>query len=317
MKRKISLFIAFIFLLSLCFMSSALGDETTPSTSGKCTPLFFKAIDQNGNYIFLLGTIHLGFKDWYPLPEVIMTSLQDSEELLTEVDLSILNNPDQLSDVLKDPGSISDLLKYGIHMLTAKSKLLSEVFDEKQLQLLSEHTGKSIEELSSLTVSRAVEIIPSYMYNEAGCSILYGIDVVLAKYAGEKGIRITGIETLGSQLNVLSVNTDEQNEKTLVELVTHYPEEVEALKQLLNAYASGDINAIKETLSADTTATDNPELNKAMMTDRNVEFVKVAKEYLEKGKKAFIAIGAAHIIADDGIVPVLQSEGYTIEQLCP
>ncbi len=40
-----------------------------------------------------------------------------------------------------------------------------------------------------------------------------------------------------------------------------------------------------------------------------------AVEWLKAGDKVFFAVGAAHLIGEDGLVELLRAEGYTVEQL--
>ena len=55
--------------------------------------------------------------------------------------------------------------------------------------------------------------------------------------------------------------------------------------------------------------------NDKMLTQRNLGMRDKAVEWLKAGDKVFFAVGAAHLIGEDGLVELLRAEGYTVEQL--
>ena len=52
-----------------------------------------------------------------------------------------------------------------------------------------------------------------------------------------------------------------------------------------------------------------------METDRNALMLQTAIEYLQSDDVIFYAVGAAHVMADDGLVNTLREAGYTVEQV--
>ena len=56
--------------------------------------LFWKA-SSSGNTIYLLGSVHLGTKEMYPLPDYIEKAFQRSSVLIVEVDLNKMSQEDQ------------------------------------------------------------------------------------------------------------------------------------------------------------------------------------------------------------------------------
>ena len=62
-----------------------------------------------------------------------------------------------------------------------------------------------------------------------------------------------------------------------------------------------------------TSTKDMPEeLIKSLITDRNERMAEKAKELLQS-KRVFIAVGAAHLGGDLGLLNLLKRKGYTIK----
>ena len=55
--------------------------------------------------------------------------------------------------------------------------------------------------------------------------------------------------------------------------------------------------------------------NDQMLTQRNLGMRDRALEWMEAGDKVFFAVGAAHLMDEDGLVALLRAEGYTVEQI--
>jgi uncharacterized protein YbaP (TraB family) len=57
------------------------------------------------------------------------------------------------------------------------------------------------------------------------------------------------------------------------------------------------------------------EYTKIMENDRNALMLEKAIEYLQSGDVIFYAVGAAHVLAEDGLLNTLRDAGYTVEQV--
>ncbi|MBQ1436598.1 MAG: TraB/GumN family protein, partial [Ruminococcus sp.] len=54
---------------------------------------------------------------------------------------------------------------------------------------------------------------------------------------------------------------------------------------------------------------------KTMLTDRNVGMADKAEEYLASGKNVFVAVGAGHMVSDEGVVQLLKNRGCKVERV--
>ena len=49
-----------------------------------------------------------------------------------------------------------------------------------------------------------------------------------------------------------------------------------------------------------------------MITQRNKALAEAVKKSLSDGERVFFALGISRLVGDDGVVAVLQSEGYKV-----
>ena len=52
-----------------------------------------------------------------------------------------------------------------------------------------------------------------------------------------------------------------------------------------------------------------------LIDERNVEMTKKIEEFLAKKDPVFVVVGAAHLVGPDGLLAILKSKGYTLDQM--
>jgi uncharacterized protein YbaP (TraB family) len=57
------------------------------------------------------------------------------------------------------------------------------------------------------------------------------------------------------------------------------------------------------------------EYERIFMTERDAQMIEKAKEYLASDKTVFMAVGAAHVLGEGGLVDALREAGYTVEKV--
>jgi hypothetical protein len=99
-----------------------------------------------------------------------------------------------------------------------------------------------------------------------------------------------------------------QQAKILLETLTDSIDIKESFDKLLSAYLEMDDNLIME-------LTSDPSLPKEFMDkiviERNYLMTERLLSLLPKGK-VFVAVGAAHLFGDEGIIYLLQKKGYNV-----
>jgi uncharacterized protein YbaP (TraB family) len=158
-------------------------------------------------------------------------------------------------------------------------------------------------------------MISSLRFLKAGFNPNLGIDLhFLQKASGKKDI--LELESLEFQFRLFSELPSELERFYLRDtLATGMEGFEEELRQLLEAWKTGDTVLLEEILSSEEEKdAAYYELNEGIINRRNLEMTAKIEEYIRKGT-AFIVAGAAHFTGENGIVELLRKRGYTVRQL--
>jgi uncharacterized protein YbaP (TraB family) len=139
-------------------------------------------------------------------------------------------------------------------------------------------------------------------------------DFWLRTRAAQQGKRIEALESYDEQIELFDgLSTDEQI-AMVTDLVSDYDRIEQHFNRMFRAYLKGDISQI---LAEANDVSDVPDAEAAqrfkvrLLDDRNVTMVQDMARLLDEGG-AFIAIGAAHLPGEGGVLDLLEDQGYRV-----
>ena len=137
----------------------------------------------------------------------------------------------------------------------------------------------------------------------------YGVDLEVFGKAKALGLKIEGAETMEEQMSAITLEGGDTAaiEKQIVEMIGNPEAFMEQLNSMVNAYNTGDKDALLAIFATEGART-------SADAGRNAHFLKVAEQALQDGGRMLIAIGVYHIIAEDGLLNTLTQAGYTVEK---
>lgn len=258
------------------------------------------AVHGKYNTVYLVGTIHVLPED-ETLPANIQHAYQDSKQLLMEVE----------TDTLDPLTTQALMMKIG---LLPAGQTLAQQLDAttyKKLQTAAQELGLDMSMLANFRPWLAALTLEQWELAKLGYSGASGVEMQLTAQATQDHKIITGLETLEEQLNLFG-QLDNSSQRdyllyTLSELQDMQPE----LDELLTAWRAGDEAKLRALLQ-DGLKT-NPKLFVALTTDRNRRWLTTLKSLLTtEHDNVLVAVGALHLIGDDGVIALLQKAGYTV-----
>jgi hypothetical protein len=258
--------------------------------------MFWK-VSSGEQVAYLLGSIHFGSKDMYPLPKEIEDAFDRSAVLLVEADLNHL-----------DLKKMKALAEY-----TGDDVLWNHVSRQVR-QRLEEFCGKygfkatAMARLKPWVVAVMVSTIPKARSGrEAGL----GIDKYFLDRADRAKKRVVEIESAES-LARLSRITGKMLEKSLAANAGRDHEE--SGKRTEEIWMSGDADLLDRTLR-EAMSKDPIEVVEANLEERNPHMADVVERFLNGQEPAFVVVGTGHMVGRIGLVKLLEKRGYRVEQV--
>lgn len=285
-----------VFFLMMAACLAACGQGKAESD-----PLLYRVSDGQGCTVYLLGTIHMGRPDFYPLGTAAEAAYQAAEVLAVEADL--------LSQSAADAARYSAALMYGPGD-ECRRHLAPETY-----QLGLQRLGRSEGLLNRMRPAAWYSLAETAVFAELGCSQEWGVDSVLLHRAHDEGKPVEELEGGDAQIGILLSIPDEVMDGEICRLLSD-PDQARAdMENALRAWQAGDADAL---LAAALPSSDTPAYRlytEAVYARRNALFAQRVTEYLAKGRTALVAVGAAHLLGQDGLAQRLADAGYRVERL--
>ena len=299
-------------------------EEAEPET--KPTPLFYHVTGENGQEMWLLGTIHVGDERTGYLPQEIYNAFAASDALALECDTEafdeLVEEDDELSEEVSNHYFYSDG--------TTLESLMEEESYAQAVQLMKAVGGYNMNMPYAKPYLWSNAIDQFYLRQGYQLHGDQGVEERLHDWAEELDKEIREVESNMFQVQLLTGFSNDLQLLMLEEsMETTARESWEGVWELYELWCAGDEAALREELSdeVDTSELTEEELaeyeaekhlideyNKAMSYDRNDGMLQKAIEYLESGDVVFYAVGLAHLLNDvNGLVDTLRDAGYTVE----
>jgi len=144
----------------------------------------------------------------------------------------------------------------------------------------------------------------------------YGLDRHFVEEARQSHKPIGALEDAASQLKLFSSLSEEFQDHLLLSSLVDMEKWPDVVDLLTRAWRSGDAAAMQEVIIS--SARDYPQL-KPLMTklfdDRNTTMTTEIERFLQTPKSYFVAVGAGHLVGDQGILSQLRRKNFKVEQL--
>jgi uncharacterized protein len=263
----------------------------------------WEASAKNGNSVFILGSIHYGTKELYPLPYAVQSSFRQSEVLVVESDILNLNTSKMQQLMVK-------------YVVFPEEQTLSNNISRGTFEILKKRLnafGFTMESMSNykpwfigLTMA-AKEVI------DRGFSEEFGIDRHFLRLADDLGKQIKELEGMEFQFKLLSEFDAELQEEFLKMTLKNQSYN---LNGAFNAWIKADPQKMEQFLIDEMSKTLKLQsLYDELFYERNIRMCFKIDEYVLSEKKHFVVVGAGHLVGERGILKILRKKGYKVKQL--
>lgn len=292
---------------------------------------FFYVTKANGNTVYMLGSIHFGSNDIYPLNDKIIKAYQESDALAVELNLYNQSGAMELLQLAQytDGTTLKDHISADTYQkVITFAKTLG--YDEKTIAMFKPwYLYISFTSLSATNSGTTAEAAQS-----AGL----GIDMSFINNALVNNKPVLEVEGYGSQARMLDSFSDELEEYLLNETITAVNEVVagksdsgsDSLEEMLALWRKGEEKDFEkyssfeyeyqDTLEDASSAKEKEflaEMKEKMFTIRDAGMADYIDGLL-KGKDSktyFVVVGSAHYVSNYDVIDILTKKGYEITQI--
>ena len=253
------------------------------------------------SYVF--GTHHMA-------SEAICDSIRGFEDAFASVEQVI---GEVETELMNDPATTTRMMPY---MMMPEGVKLTSLFTPKEVILINgfikPRLGFTLKDLNAMkptflsnmiTLTLSMEHFPEFENQE-------GIDSYLQSRAKKYGKRVGGLETVEFQMDMLFNEDLETQADDLVDLVKNGDKAMKATGKLAQIYMTQDMKKINRFMHKSS----DKEGIKKLLDDRNMNWIVQMKVIMPETPTMFV-VGAGHLPGKNGVLKLLENEGYTVEPI--
>ena len=270
-----------------------------PAAAGRS--FLWRVTGQSGG-LYLVGSVHMLTKDYYPLNPTLDAAYMDSDLLVEEVDLSELSSP------------TAQLAMVSRGMLSGSS--LDKVVSRDTYALVSKRAAKlgiPVEPLNLLKPWMVAIMLLGLEWQKAGFEPDLGLDKHFFDRAQTEKKQVKGLETVEFQLSRFDDMTPDQQDHMLADTLRGLETEMANVTKLADAWKTGDTSSVERIVLADLKS--DPVMYQRLLIERNRNWLPQLEALLARRTRAFVVVGAAHLVGSDGLLAMLRAKGYAVEQM--
>ena len=259
-------------------------------------------ITKGASSVYILGSIHYLRSENYPLKKAILDAFDTSKRLVLEIDLNATSG-EAAQRLMLDKALFRD------------GTTLPENIGAETYQLAAERATQLGIDMRIFNQMKpwfvAINLI-AIKLKALQLDPRRGVDQYLASEAKRRGKPTSGLETLEFQIGLLDQLSKQNQEAMLRETVTELDLLDRNIDEIVRSWVDGDEALLAKLLLAG--MVEFPEIHQKVLVERNRRWLPEIEKSLEQGSEALIVVGAAHLVGPDGIIEMLKTKGYSVEQ---
>ena len=252
---------------------------------------------QKSSYLF--GTYHYAGKDFIDTMKVLNAKLNQADIIVGEL---------IIDSTLK-----SRLVPFMIMMDNSLDKLLSPTEYQKVADYLKKVSGQDLKLFNIMKPATVQMTILQFTAPRSNISPSNpAIDQYLQDYGKANHKTIIGLETVEDQAVVLFGSSLQRQKELLLKSIGDEEKNKKESRKLYEDYIRQDLTSLEKTFTklADYTK----EEFEAILKSRNAKWMSQLPNLMQNGS-LFIAVGAGHLVGEDGLIRALQAKGFSVKPL--
>jgi uncharacterized protein YbaP (TraB family) len=274
-------------------------------------------IEDADSTIYLFGTVHLLKPDQGWLTETVESALTRADEVWFELPLQ--------EDLAAMQAQVAPIFMQAA--LSPDQPMSARLNAGERQQLVAAIARTNHPEQMAMAIEHmkpwfAVVQLAKGPLQASGYDSEYGMDVVLARLARQKGKPVHGLETFEQQFGYLSQGTDSEQLDALRGWLNRSDAtnrlESKVAEMAFRRWIDGDpelMGLLMSVWSERPYPESAPVSYAVMVKDRNVRWAEQIADCLSGNGVTFIAVGAGHLVGPDNVRELLAARGIRIRKL--
>lgn len=246
---------------------------------------------------YLYGTMHLIEKEYFHFPPKLEKYLTKSDALVMEL-RGIPNQMEILDMIMLKEGSFFDFFN------EAQEDSIF-VWAEEQMNIKEEAFRAAFGKFKPFAVVQMATQMHFMGKTES-------YEMTFEKIAKEEEIEIRGLETLDQQMALFDNLTNEQQTEMVMSSIRDPEADLEMTKEMMKLYSRQNLDSLYMMVEDEGGVL--AEESKAFLDERNQNWIPQIEMIIEE-KSAFIAVGAGHLGGPNGVIRLLEKQGYTLKPI--
>jgi uncharacterized protein YbaP (TraB family) len=245
------------------------------------------------SYIF--GTIHMLSQDKYFFTPAMEEALSGSDILALEIDMNV---------------SFADQMEMAKQMTMPDGKTWADYMTADEYEMVKSAFVDSLG-IKEKKIDQYSKIRPIYVSGLILAELVGKVKMYekeLTTMAKKEKKEIIGLETFKEQMEIVgSIPVEDQ----INDLKESSAGIMRDYNKMVEAYLNQDLGGLENSANWDEGSA-NTEAK--LLTDRNERWIKIIQEKLGE-KSIFFAVGALHLVGENGLINQLKAAGYTVSPM--
>lgn len=279
---------------------------------------FLWKVSKGKNTIYLLGSIHVGDTNLYPISKRLKDAFEESDSLIVEANLMKQEGMNEFiqESMYTDGTSLKD------HISKETYEKFIKVIEEIKLP------KETYEQLKPWRIANDLTLVgttsDSKTTEAAQQAATLGIDMYFITRAALTGKPIEELEGLKYQANLFNSLSQEIQEEYLNGALDNIlnPQSKEALNEVdmmktwLEQWHKGDVDGFTKSYSSIMEGS-NDEFSQMLLGKRDEDMASKLIQLLESDDEGtyLVVVGSGHLVVKDTVIDQLKKKGYTVENI--
>jgi uncharacterized protein YbaP (TraB family) len=298
MKKGIVFLSVIAFYILSCSSGASSSDQTITEgndvivENGKSLLWRIEGNDCVPSYMY--GTMHMIDEEYFNFTDVMYERVEESETIIMEV--GGMPNPLEAFALMSlDTGDVTSFF-------TKEQMAIIVEFFDTQLDTNPEQFYMTYGSMKPFFILQSIS--QGYFSENAK-----SYDLEIMGIAAEKEIPLIGFETIEEQLGFFDEIPSGRIGEMIVDNIENYEKEKKQTEKMMKLYSEQKVDKLIPLITKQ--SPEFMEFADLFLYNRNKAWIPKINEET-KDKQCFIAVGAAHLFGEGGVIDLLKKEGYTL-----